>query len=266
MRMAWHALALAAVACGSAWSLSLAQDAPDDAPAGKKDQKAAAVPKLPPPPPIRNVKLGPTLPTISIRRSANPGFNVTMVDTALLPRDRAGIWVLDFAFKPVRIWTVEIPGKGRRQVHYLYYRVINRTGKPRMFVPQFTLVTDTNKRYDDMVIPKAVEVIQAREDPSIRLLGAVDIIGVLPPSTKQGVDDAVYGVAVWEGVDPHADAFKVYVRGLSDGYRERKPPGTNETVAQYKTLRIDFIRRGDERNLKENEIELGDPPYDWIYW
>src|SRR5262245_25232418 len=38
---------------------------------------------------------------------------------------KPGIWVLDFAYKPVRVRTVEIPGKGRRQIYYLYYRVVN---------------------------------------------------------------------------------------------------------------------------------------------
>ena len=42
---------------------------------------------------------------------------------------------------------------------------------------------------------------------------------MIPPSTKEGIDDAVYGVAVWEGVDPKADRFSIYVRGLSDGYQ-----------------------------------------------
>ena len=37
-----------------------------------------------------------------------------MINTALLPRDKEGIWVLDLAFKPLRIRPVEIPGKGRR--------------------------------------------------------------------------------------------------------------------------------------------------------
>ena len=32
-------------------------------------------------------------------------FNVQMVSAALLPRDKDGIWVLDFAFKPLRIKT-----------------------------------------------------------------------------------------------------------------------------------------------------------------
>ena len=38
------------------------------------------------------------------------------------------------------------------------------------------------------MIPQAVPVIQAREDASIPLLGAVNIMGMLPPSTKEGID------------------------------------------------------------------------------
>jgi hypothetical protein len=189
-----------------------------------------------------------------------------MVDAALLPRDKEGIWVLDFAFKPVRMRTIDLPDKGRRQVHYLYYRVVNHTGEPRMLVPQFSLVTDTGQRLEDAVIPQAVPIIRAREDASIPLLGAVNIMGMVPPSTKEGVDDAVFGVAVWDGVDPKADRFSIYVRGLSDGHQVITAPNGGKPVIRYKTLRIDFIRRGDERNLNEKEIQLNAPPYEWIYW
>jgi hypothetical protein len=193
-------------------------------------------------------------------------FNINMVDATLLPRDKPGIWVLNFAFKPLRMRTVEVPGKGRRQIHYLYYRVVNRTGKPREFVPQFTLITDTGKRYEEAVIPGAVPIVRAREDASVSLLGAVDIAGVIPPSTKDGIDDAVYGVAMWDNVDPKADHMQIYVRGLSNGYKDVSSPDGGKPVTRYKTLRIDLTRRGDERNLNEHEIELNEPPYEWIYW
>jgi hypothetical protein len=243
-----------------AWSSpASAQDQEQDAP------KPAAPGELPSPPPIPEVELGPKLPTVAVRKGF-PGFNVQMVDASLLPRDKEGIWVLDFAFKPLRIITVEIPGKGRRQIHYLYYRVINHTGKPRMFVPQFSLVTDTGKRYEDTVLPQAVRTIQAREDPTIPLLGAVNIMGIVPTSAKEGIDDAVFGVAIWEGVDPKADRLQIFVRGLSDGYQTLTPPDGGKPIVRYKTLRADFIRRGDERNLTEKEIQLLDPPYEWVYW
>ena len=152
--------------------------------------------KLPGPPPIPVVELGPMLKTTPKPRKASEP-NVTMIDATVLPRDKQGIWVLDFSFKPIRILTVETPGKGRRKVHYLYYRVVNRTGKPRMFVPQFTLVTDTGKRYEDTPLPQAVDLIKTREDPSTTLYGAVDVMGIIPPSTKEGVDDTITGVAIW---------------------------------------------------------------------
>lgn len=261
-RKAWAAVLLAAVAA--------APGARGQEPQGKTQDKPADAPApadgdLKGPDPIPQVKLLPNLRTVPVRRGA-PAYNVQMVDASLLPRDKQGIWVLDFAFKPLRMRTVEIPGRGRRQVHYLYYRVVNRSGQPREFVPQFTVVTDTGKRHEEAVLPKAVELIQAREDPSIPLLGAVDVAGILPPSTKDGVDDAVYGVAIWDNIDPNADRMSIYVRGLSDGYQQVTPPGGGSPVTKYKTLRIDLIRRGDARNLNEKEIQLNDPAYEWVYW
>ena len=229
------------------------------------EKKRAEGEQLDSPKEIEEVKLVPPLGTVKVRRD-RPSFNYQMVSTALLPRDKEGIWVLDFAFRPLRIWTVELPGKGRRPIHYLYYKVVNRTGQPRMFVPQFVMVTEEGKRFEDQVIPEAIPIIQAREDRTIPVLGAVSIMGVIPPSTKEGVDDAVYGVAVWDNWDNKADRFSIYVRGLSDGYKETSGQTATKPTVRYKTLKIDFTRRGDERNITEKEIELNDPPYEWLYW
>ena len=197
-----------------------------------------------------------------------PNADDTAGSATVLGKMREGIWVLDFAFKPARLVTVEIPGRGRRQVLYLWYRAINRTGSPRMFAPQFSLVTDDGKRFEDEVLPQAVKVIEAREDPTTPLLGAVGSTGMIPLSSKEGIDDAVFGVAVWE-LNPtiaKADAFQIFVRGLSDGYREVTPGEGQEPVVEYKTLRIDFSRPGDPLHYQEREIRLLDPPYEWIYY
>jgi hypothetical protein len=266
----WHTTLrpVALITLGSALiaSHARAQD-PPPAQAQAPAEAAAAVPKLPPPPPIVEEQLGPILKTTPMQRRP-PGPNQTQAESKVLPKDKQGIWVLDFVFKPIRLREVEVSGK-RRTYHYMYYRVSNHTGKPRLFVPQFTLVTDTGKRYEDIAgVPQAIDLIKYREDPTVPLYGAVDINGILPPSTKEGVDDTVTGVAIWENVDPEADGFKVYVRGLSDGYQLLTPPGgdKNKRVIRDKTLRIDFVRFGDGRNLREREILLADPPYEWIYW
>ena len=86
---------------------------------GQERRSCRALPQLP------EVKLVPDLRTIPVPHD-RPAFNVQMVNASLLPRNKEGIWVLDFAFKPLRIRTVDIPGVGRRQVHYLYYKVVNR--------------------------------------------------------------------------------------------------------------------------------------------
>lgn len=180
---------------------------------------------------------------------------------------KEGVWVLDFAFKSLRLQTIEIPGKGRRNVIYLYYQVVNRTAKPRLFLPQFTLVVpETGKRYEDNVLPTAIPIIQAREDQTTKLLGAVDVAGMIPVSEKAGIDDAVFGVACWDIFDPKADVFSIYVRGLSNYSFESAGAEEGKTVTKHKTLRIDFRRRGDEKNLNEREFELMDPAYEWIYW
>jgi hypothetical protein len=231
----------------------------------KADEQKPGAEKLESPAPVLEDTLVPTLPTIPVRRD-RPTYNYQMVNTALLPRDRQDIWVLDFAFKPLRIRTVELPGKGRRPVHYLYYKIVNRTGKPRMFVPQFIMVNEEGKKFEDQVVPEVIPLVRTREDATIPVLGAINIMGLVPPSTKEGVDDAVYGVAVWDNWDPKADRYSIYVRGLSDGYKETANPNGGPPTVKYKTLKIDFIRRGDERNISEKEIELGDPPYEWVYW
>lgn len=181
---------------------------------------------------------------------------------------REGVWVLDFAYKPLRLRTVDIEGVGRRTVLYLYYKVVNRSGKARMFVPQFYLITDDGKRYPDRVIPQAIEIIQARENPAIPLLGAVSITGLIPPSTKENIDDAVYGAAIWV-LDPQiarADALTVLVRGLSDGIQVLPPNAEGkEPTTAYKTLKLDFNRPGDHFDAKEREIRPKDPPYEWTY-
>ncbi len=254
-RREFSALAFTLLAAGP--RMAFAEDEP------KAGEKPAAG-SLPSPDPIPERMPLPELPTIPVRRGS-PSYNVQMVDASLLPRDLQTIWVLNFAFKPLRITTVEVGGK-RRLVHYLYYRVANRTGKPREFVPQFTMVTDTGKRYEESVIPQAIPIIQAREDRSIPLLGAVEIVGVVPPSAKPDFDDSVFGVATWEGIDPNADRLQIYVRGLSDGYQQIPDPNGGKPTVKYKTLRIDLIRRGDARDLNEKEISLAEPPYEWVYW
>ena len=62
---------------------------------------------------------------------------------------------------------------------------------------------------------------------------------------------------------PNAGAYQVYVRGLSEGRQEIEPlDRPRSVVTKYKTLRIDFVRDGNVRNVNQKEIELNEPPYE----
>jgi hypothetical protein len=206
------------------------------------------------------------LPTVTVREGSNRGFNQRIIDESRELRSRkgasvldSGYWLLDFTFKPLRWQTIEMPCGRHADVLYLYYRVVNRTGRSRAFVPRFTLVTDGDQRKEELVLPSAVRVIQEREDPSVHLLGAVSIDGEIPPSTEVGTEQAVFGVALWEGIDRRVRNFHVYVQGLSDGYQLASSRNGVEPSVRYKTLRLDYFRRG-------RTIIPADPPYEWIYW
>ena len=120
-----------------------------------QDKPAADKGDFPSPDPIPQVTLGPVLKTHPIQRNSrgflNPAdgnrgvFNEQWVDAAVLPRDRQGIWVLDFAFKPLRIMTVD-PGRAAETSTTCTIRWSTRPASRGCFVPQFTLVTDTGKR------------------------------------------------------------------------------------------------------------------------
>src|SRR5262245_30801074 len=125
------------------------------------------------------------------------------------------IWVLDFNFKDPRLITVDIPGRGRRLCWYLWYQVVNRTGEPRTFVPEFELVTqDKPGRYVDQVLPSVQEAIRRVEDPVgiLKIKNSVTIASEPIPVTKpESTPRAVTGVAIWDDVDPDSNRYSIFV-------------------------------------------------------
>src|SRR5262245_27598618 len=85
------------------------------------------------------------------------------------PAPKAGtsdLYTLDFKFKDPRIIKVHIPGRGTRICWYLWYQVINRTGKPVTFRPVFELVThDYPGVFIDENLPTAETAVRKLEDP-----------------------------------------------------------------------------------------------------
>lgn len=208
---------------------------------------------------------------------------------------RRDVYCLEFEFKLPRLITVGLPQpSGRLQpkpIWYMVYRVTNRGGAlrpvpeddgtyrveavdvPVLFVPTFYLEARTatgEKRYPDRVIPLAKPLIQAREDPAIRFFDSTEIARTLQ------VGQSVWGVAMWEDIDPAIDKFSILVAGLSNAYTWVDPPGVYKVgdpigqgrVFQRKTLKLNFWRPGDEFIVKESQVRFGQPgtvDYEWIY-
>jgi hypothetical protein len=208
---------------------------------------------------------------------------------------RQNVWNLEFSFKPLRMVHVDIPQpSGRMQrklIWYMVYRVRNlgehltpvpiedeyqnRTfGTQRTdevlnvgaaqpaasvrFYPHFVLETRREqKAYLDRIIPVALPVIAAREADGGRLYNSVDISRIPVPVGREETD-GVWGVAMWEDVDPRVDFFSILVQGLTNAYRTTTT-SDGSTVHRQKTLQLNFWRPGDTHNEHEKEIRYGIP-------
>jgi hypothetical protein len=206
------------------------------------------------------------------------------------------VWYLEFEFKPLRMIVVDVPqssGKMRRTViKYMVYKVThpkkaNRPVQledgtweykeepyvqPIRFVPEFLIEAPKyHYLYPDRVIPVAIAPIRLREDPNRPLRTSTDMA---TETIKPG--ETVWGVAMWDDLDPRIDFFSVYVQGLTNAYRWKDEEGKYQKGAELgtgrilsrKTLKINFWRAGDEYFEKEKEIHLGAPgevDYEWVY-
>lgn len=191
-------------------------------------------------------------------------------------------YTLHFAYITPRITRVKTPDKGEKVVWYMPYYVVNKTGAPRDFLPQFELVS---KDPDGPVIsaldeaqPSVIDDLRKIEAPRGKPFFHTSVgigknkIPVARPDTYDQ-SQAVYGMAVWldvpEKVNPNR--FSVYVSDLSDGLakKEVEDKGGTKVVISRKTLRIDFFRPVGGKENKSNDIRPNDNnglgAEEWLY-
>jgi len=212
---------------------------------------------------------------------------------------RHDVWCLELSFKPLRMLEVDIPklsGKMQRKlVWYMVYRVRNtgaglspqeqedgtfvaseKASEAIRFFPQFVLTSQDRDRkgkrirkaYLDRILPSAVRAIQQREFSGGQLLNSVQMSEQLLAAETGRSIGGLWGVAIWEDVDPQIDFFSVYVSGLTNAYDWRDspedvqagdPPGKGRKFTR-KQLQLNFWRPGDSYAEDEREIRFGMAP------
>ncbi len=260
-------LSTALGALGTSWAVALGQ---------QQDPAPKAQETFPPPEPIPEVTLGPMLKTHPIQRNAQgfvngvngkAVFNERWIDASVLPRDKQGIWVLDFAFKPLRIITGRDPRQGAARRPLPLLPGDQQDGQ----APDVRAAVHPGHRHRQAVRGhrpppggQADPAPRGPDDPEPLWRGGHHGDG---PAKHQAGDRRrrLRRGGLGRGRPQGRQAHRSSSEGLSDGHREDPTPDGGKPVIRYKALQIDFIRRGDQLDQKEREITLGEPPYDWTY-
>lgn len=209
-------------------------------------------------------------------------FNEREVKSEPSQFDKVGVWAMDFRFKDPRIMKLKLPGRGERMVWYVWYQVINRSGKPQEISPYFELVTlDNPGIFRDEILITAEEAVKKLEDKSgySEIKNTVLISKfAIPVSKEEAFPRPITGVAIWDAGpvdaakrDPKlkelsdTTRFSIFIRGLSNGFVEVDAPAPGlPPITQYKTLQLNFKRKGDRLSTDSRDIEFVSPPQ-WIY-
>ena len=140
----------------------------------------------------------------------------------------------------------------------------------RLFLPRFSLEgwvyngkakKYAKVEYRDSVNPAVVRVIRAKEDPRMQLLDGIQMSKIEIPKVKREAKAGVWGVAVWEDVNPNIDYVSVYAGGLSNAYRIKR--GEDGAISfKRKTLQLNFWRPGDELEEHKDPLTYGIPLVD----
>ena len=137
----------------------------------------------------------------------------------------------------------------------------------RFFLPRFTLegsvFVPREKRYKkvayrDTVNPAVARVIRAQEDPRMILLDGIQMSKVDIPKVKREAKAGIWGVAIWEDVNPNIDFVSVFVKGLTNAHRIKR--GEDGAISfLHKTLQLNFWRPGDDFEESKDRIKYGIP-------
>jgi hypothetical protein len=138
-------------------------------------------------------------------------------------QDRAPRWLLGFEHGPLRVVTLEAPGRRVETWHYMTMKVTNATEFPRTWSPVARAVTDTGQIRVAAGHKRALEAIRNQE-------GSADLVVIEDTLGKIQPQQTLHVVAIFGELDPQYDHVRIQVLGLVDPiavYKVREyPTGT----------------------------------------
>ncbi len=178
------------------------------------------------------------------------GLAFTLLTASAEPAPEPGIvptsWELEFEYRTPQPITIQMPGwKEKRTFWYMPYTVTNRSGADRIFVPGFSLYTDTGQvvRSGEKIPAAVFQAIKKLHNNPL-LMDMAFVTGTL----LQGVDNARDGVAIWSDFDHEARGFDVFVEGLNgERVTVKLPMPIVETVTD---------ENGKEKKVTKTEVVL----------
>jgi hypothetical protein len=168
-------------------------------------------------------------------------------------------WELQFTHddpRPIAVRNLE--GK-TRWYWYMTYKVVNKTGEERLFVPEITIATDQG---DIMVagrgVPAAVfQAIKEKvENPLLE--SPVAVVGRI----LLGEDHAKESAAIWPAADHDVDHIRVFFGGLSGETEVIEDPLTGDTIVTRKTLMMEYGLPGTPATPDQQPVISG--PERWV--
>lgn len=184
---------------------------------------------------------------------------VAFSDPAPQPSIVPVTWELEFKYQDPRPINVKLADGSTKTFWYMTYTVTNRSGADRIFVPEFTMFTDTGKLSKAGAgVPAAVFDAVVKQTNNPLLVDQATITGKI----LQGEDNAKDGVAIWPDIDQEARAFDVFVGGLSgEKAKVKLPAGSQPTsgpaeVTLTKALQLKYALSSEPAARDRNGPKL----------
>lgn len=158
-------------------------------------------------------------------------------------------WQLDFRPGALRLYIDPVDGG---KYWYFTYKVINRTGRDRMWAPRFEFFSDKGEiKVSGKAVPSRVtdQVRSILGNPLLQdqneVLGDILI----------GEEHAKEGLVVWPADAADVTEFTIFTTGVSGRVRKVPDPKTGAPRAERWTLRFNYLVPGDADARGSDPVE-----------